>query len=151
MKWYSVKQYQIPVNLSYVFVAISFDNMCLYKLAQYKHNSKTDEFDWFDEKGNTLSQVTHFCIPQPVPIDDIQEEYKYKSEDISIDESIDELDLEARPNRVLKAYGINTIKDLINKTRTQLLCLPNFGRASIIQVERELNFINLRLMDSKNA
>ena len=66
MRWYSVKDHLIPANNGLVFVALEVDDMCVYKMASYKFNSKTDEFSWFDENGNTFSQITHFCIPEPV-------------------------------------------------------------------------------------
>lgn len=70
MKWYSVKDYKIPANISFVLVALDVDHTCAYIMAEHKYNQKTDEFSWFDENGNTFSQVTHFCIPEPVEIEE---------------------------------------------------------------------------------
>jgi hypothetical protein len=69
MKWYSVKDYKIPAHLGYLFVALKVEEMCTYTIAEYTYNIKTDKFDWFNESGDTLSQVTHFCIPDPVEIE----------------------------------------------------------------------------------
>ncbi len=70
MKWYSVKDYKVPANMGMLFVALSIENLCIYKICEYKHNLKTDEFSWFDEQGYTSSQVTHFCIPDPIEIEE---------------------------------------------------------------------------------
>lgn len=68
MKWYSVIDYKIPANIGYLFVALKVEELCAYSIAQYTHNILTDKFNWFDKDGNTLTQVTHFCIPEPTPM-----------------------------------------------------------------------------------
>lgn len=68
MRWYSVFDYKVPANIGMVFVALDVDHLCVYKMGEYKHNPKTDKFSWFDENGNTFSQVSYFCIPEPIPM-----------------------------------------------------------------------------------
>lgn len=70
MKWYSVKKYKIPGNSSYIFVALSVEELCVFEMAKYTYCNKTDDFRWINEDGEILSQVTHFCIPDPIEIDD---------------------------------------------------------------------------------
>lgn len=70
MKWYSVNDYKIPANIGYLFVALKVDELCTYDIAKYTHNSETDLFNWFNKDGNILVQVTHFCIPDPIEIEE---------------------------------------------------------------------------------
>ena len=70
MRWYSVNTYKIPANIGIVFIALSVDELCVYKLSKYTYDARTDAFRWFDENDNTFSQVTHFCIPDPIEIEE---------------------------------------------------------------------------------
>lgn len=70
MKWYSVKKYKIPVNRGFIFVASDLDEMCMYDVAQYKHNEERDRFYWHNKDDRILMRVTHFCIPDPVEIEE---------------------------------------------------------------------------------
>lgn len=70
MKWYSVKKHKIPANIGFLFVALEVEELCSYAIAIYKHDIITDQFSWFHENGNKLSQVTHFCIPDPIEIEE---------------------------------------------------------------------------------
>lgn len=70
MKWYSIKEYKIPSNMQYIFVALDVEEMCVYEMAQYKYINRTDSFNWVNKQDSILTQVTHFCIPDPIPIED---------------------------------------------------------------------------------
>lgn len=70
MKWYSVKDFGIPANFGRLFVAIAVDELVVFGLAEYTHNIKTDKFSWFDDNDSVLLGVTHFCIPEPIRINE---------------------------------------------------------------------------------
>lgn len=70
MKWYSVKKYKIPANNTFIFVTLSVDELCIFKMAKYTYCDKTDDFRWIGEDDHIMSQVTHFFIPDPVEIED---------------------------------------------------------------------------------
>ncbi len=58
---------------------------------------------------------------------------------------IEELDLGVRSYNCLKREGIQTVGDLINKTESELLNIPNFGRKSIEEVVEKLEERGLAL------
>lgn len=69
MKWYSVKEHKIPFNMGFVFVGLSVGDSCAYSIAEFRYNPSSDEdvYEWFGKNNHTLAQVTHFCIPDPLP------------------------------------------------------------------------------------
>ncbi len=70
MKWHSVRKYHIPCGLGELFVAIPVDEMVVYKMAEYDYDRKNDDYGWFCIDKNRLIGITHFCIPDPVEIED---------------------------------------------------------------------------------
>jgi DNA-directed RNA polymerase alpha subunit len=58
---------------------------------------------------------------------------------ISLSSEVGELSLSVRARNSLKNAEIITIKDLIQKTETELLRLPRFGRKSINEIREKLN------------
>ncbi len=69
MKWYSVKDFLIPVNYGSIFVAVRVDEMCVHTMAKYKYDKKSDKYGWFNDDGNQLMNVSHFCVPDPIEIE----------------------------------------------------------------------------------
>jgi hypothetical protein len=53
--------------MQYIFVALDVEEMCVYEMAQYKYINRTDSFNWVNKQDSILTQVTHFCIPDPIP------------------------------------------------------------------------------------
>ena len=68
MKWYSVKEYKIPAETGFLFVVIESNGNWVFDMAEYTHNFKLDAPSWYSVSGTILSNVTHFCIPDPVPM-----------------------------------------------------------------------------------
>jgi len=62
-------------------------------------------------------------------------------------ESIDFLDLPVRPRHCLLAENINTVQDLIECTRHDLLITPNLGRKSLTEILDALHRHGLKLKD----
>ncbi len=60
MKWYAVDKYK-PLFDVYYFVT----NGDAIWIAKY-----TDDLDWLCDNGDGLSWITHFCIPDPVEIEE---------------------------------------------------------------------------------
>lgn len=63
----------------------------------------------------------------------------------TLNKSIDEFEVSGRVRRALKNLGINTIRDLTQKTRDDLLSLKNFGKKSLEEVEQALAKLGLSL------
>lgn len=62
-----------------------------------------------------------------------------------IKKSIVELDLSLRINNCLRAAGITTIEELLQKTAEQLVAIPNFGKGSFLQLKARLKELGLEL------
>lgn len=58
---------------------------------------------------------------------------------------ITELDLPSRTYNVLRRVGIETVGDLVTRTREELEAIPNFSRHSISELEDVLSRGGLRL------
>lgn len=65
-----------------------------------------------------------------------------------LDKSIDFLDLSVRSRRCMERLGIQTLRDLINKTEVQLMAAKNFGMTSLNEIKRKLTENNLKLRGS---
>jgi hypothetical protein len=64
-----------------------------------------------------------------------------KAEDISIEQ----LGLPSRPYNALKAEGLLTVHDVLQKNEKELLNMPNFGRTSIRDLKFALKSIGFEL------
>ncbi len=62
-----------------------------------------------------------------------------------LDRSIDELDLSVRSYNCLKNAGIETVRQLVQKTEPELLKTKNFGRKSLNEIKEILADMNLTL------
>ena len=58
---------------------------------------------------------------------------------------IEELELGVRSYNCLKRAGVQTVGDLVRKTRSELNAIPNFGQKSIEEVIETLHSRNLDL------
>jgi len=61
-----------------------------------------------------------------------------------LDKSIEELELSVRSYNCLEAAGIKTIRDLVQKTESEMLKYRNFGRKSLNEIKTILKDMNLR-------
>lgn len=61
-----------------------------------------------------------------------------------LDKSIEELELSVRSYNCLEAAGIKTIRDLVQKTESEMLKYRNFGRKSLTEIKNILKEMNLR-------
>jgi len=62
-----------------------------------------------------------------------------------LDRSIDELDLSVRSYNCLKNAGIETVRDLVQKTEGELLKTKNFGRKSLNEIKEMMADMGLTL------
>lgn len=62
----------------------------------------------------------------------------------SLDTSIEELELSVRSYNCLEAAGIKTIRDLVQKTESEMLKYRNFGRKSLTEIKNILRDRGLR-------
>ncbi|MCX7019907.1 MAG: DNA-directed RNA polymerase subunit alpha [bacterium] len=61
-----------------------------------------------------------------------------------LEKSIEELELSVRSYNCLEAAGIKTIRDLIQKTESEMLKYRNFGRKSLTEIKNILKDMGLR-------
>ncbi len=59
--------------------------------------------------------------------------------------SLAELDLSVRATNCLESENINTVRDLVTRTESQLLEVRNFGETTLNEVREKLSDIGLRL------
>lgn len=79
---------------------------------------------------------------------DVDEEQAREEEAMNImqeqlDKSIEELELSVRSYNCLEAAGIKTIRDLVQKTESEMLKYRNFGRKSLNEIKSILKGMNL--------
>ena len=79
----------------------------------------------------------------------ITEKVEDKKDTQSTDMSIDELELSVRSYNCLKRAGINTVKELCNKTSDDMMKVRNLGRKSLEEVLAKLKELGLSLKDSE--
>lgn len=63
----------------------------------------------------------------------------------TLDASINTLDLSVRAGNCLEADGVATIRQLVQRTESELMRLRSFGRTSLFEVRRKLESLGLRL------
>ncbi len=76
--------------------------------------------------------------------DDSEEEVVEKSEvERTLDMSVDELELSARSFNCLKRAGINTVRELVDKTEGEISKVRNMGKKSLEEVRNKLAELGL--------
>lgn len=68
----------------------------------------------------------------------------------NLDVTIDELDLSVRSYNCLKRAGINTVRDLINKSEDDMIKVRNLGRKSLEEVIEKLHSMGLGFSENKS-
>jgi DNA-directed RNA polymerase subunit alpha len=61
---------------------------------------------------------------------------------------VDELQLTVRSANCLRAEGINSVGDLVQRSEIELLKTPNLGRKSIVEIKGVLAKLGLHLRDT---
>lgn len=83
-------------------------------------------------------------LTQLMNIDKTVNEYKMMEEQKEVKQSqtlsmsIDELGLSVRSYNCLKRYGIQTVEQLINRTKSEVARIKNLGRKSLIEIEKKI-------------
>ena len=67
-----------------------------------------------------------------------------QTENDHLKRGINELELSVRAVNCLKAIGVNTIKDLVQKTEPEMLKLKNFGKKSLSEIKKVLASMGLQ-------
>lgn len=82
-----------------------------------------------------------------VPLEPFQEERPEETPlseiEAKLDKSIEELELSVRSYNCLEAAGIKTIRDLVQKTESEMLKYRNFGRKSLSEIKGILKEMGL--------
>ena len=61
--------------------------------------------------------------------------------------AIEDLDLSVRSYNCLRRAGINTVKDLTEKTEDDMLKVRNLGKKSLEEVMKKIDDLGLKLRD----
>ena len=70
-------------------------------------------------------------------------EKEEEKKDKVLEMSIEELELSVRASNGLKRANINTVGDLIEKTREEMSKIRNLGQKSLEEIERKLKELEL--------
>jgi DNA-directed RNA polymerase subunit alpha len=88
-------------------------------------------------------------LPPDTGLRGMMEATGYSPVDLELEEklnrSLAELNLSVRATNCLESEGINTVRDLVNRSDDQLLQVRNFGETTLQEVRDRLAAINLRL------
>jgi DNA-directed RNA polymerase subunit alpha len=85
-----------------------------------------------DEKAAVME--AEMAGPEVSPLDEMREK---------LDRSIEELELSVRSFNCLEAAGIKTIRDLVQKSESEMLKYRNFGRKSLSEIKNILKEMDL--------
>ncbi len=80
-----------------------------------------------------------------VGVERADDEGEFERSEPEDDMLIDDLELGVRSLNCLKREGIETVGDLIARSEQELMCIPNFGRKSLDEVQERLEKNNLKL------
>lgn len=119
-----------------------FDKLTL----DIKTNGAVTPLDALNEASKILSE-TFKKVYEPDMEEEIEEEGSKISEE-TLKLTIEELDLPVRITNALKAIEINTIEDLINIPRPQLLKAKNLGTKSLSLISEKLSERGLTLREA---
>lgn len=78
---------------------------------------------------------------------EVMKEADTESDDRILDRTIEELDLSVRSYNCLKRAGINTVRDLTEKSEAEMMKVRNLGRKSLEEVKLKLIDLGLGLKD----
>ncbi len=67
MKWHSVKKYKTAQSMTTCMVITECGDCYIANSVKFEDGWK---WDVLGENSKILNNVTHFCIPDPIPIDD---------------------------------------------------------------------------------
>lgn len=89
-----------------------------------------------------LANFVNFEDPEEEEVDEIQSNLPFNK---NLLKKVDELELSVRSANCLKTENILYIGDLVQKTETELLRTPNFGRKSLNEIREVLSRMGLEL------
>ncbi|MCD8117960.1 MAG: DNA-directed RNA polymerase subunit alpha [Lachnospiraceae bacterium] len=81
---------------------------------------------------------------------DVKTEVVEDEKESALEMNIDELELSVRSYNCLKRAGINTVKELINRTPEDMMKVRNLGRKSLDEVLNKLKELGLQLRPNEN-
>lgn len=100
----------------------------------------------FNQAAKILSESFH-NVYEPVPEEETVETSSKVSDEV-LKMTVEELDLPVRITNALKAFEINSIEDLINVPRSQLLKAKNLGTKSVTLISEKLAERGLNLREA---
>ena len=99
-----------------------------------------DPFILYFEVGRELPAEKHEVAGELRPASEIPDELERK-----LNMTIEELDLSVRAQNCLESENIQTVRDLITKTETELLAVRNLGKTSLQDIKDKLAKLGLSL------
>ena len=94
------------------------------------------------ENLNMFVELTNNEVPIIEPVAEAETSEK------KLDMSIEEMDLTVRAYNCLKRAGINTVAELVQRNKEDMIKVRNLGRKSLEEVEEKLANMGLKLQDS---
>ncbi len=113
--------------------------MALVEAAKILRKHLNPFVQYFDV-GVEISQEPSPIIEEPEP----DEEEKQKLHE-KLDQPVGILELTVRASNCLTSVGIHTIRDLVQKTESDLLKIRNFGKTSLNDIKEKLKKLDLHL------
>lgn len=114
------------------------DTISAKEAVSYAARILRDHFKVFTD----LSEVQVEEGSTVIKVDDVQP-------DLTLNMTIEELDLSVRSFNCLKRANINTVADLVNKTEEEMIKVRNLGRKSLEEVKLKLQQLGLNLQDEE--
>jgi hypothetical protein len=129
-----------------------YDDLCTHVREETKADGVLVVI-WGGEKGNGLSWDGNMFITLAMPdlletlAKIIRHDMRKAARNVPPETSIDMLELSPRTRNCLINDDCRTIGDVIKHTKNELLCIPNFGRKALNEIEEQLanNGYRLRL------
>jgi DNA-directed RNA polymerase subunit alpha len=80
---------------------------------------------------------------------EIMVEVEEEEKDQILETTIEELELSVRSSNCLKRAGINTVEELVNKTKDDLMKVRNLGKKSLQEIKDKLDELELDLKENE--
>ena len=95
--------------------------------------------------------VQFFQIGRELPVDEVKEDETKKKEKFwkelqaKLDQPISVLDLSVRASNCLESENVQTVRDLVSHSESDMLKIRNFGKTSLREIKKKLSEIGLSL------
>lgn len=97
--------------------------------------------------------INYFELFRELPNYELQEEEEIEEEEVDKEKmysiSIEDLDLSLRSFNCLKRAGIDSVGDIVSKTKEEMSKIKNFGKKSLTEVENKIHEMDLTFLNEE--